>query len=1007
MGVSIIMPYNKKKMYVYIQNVIDKVNKAMYEKVAELDAVAWVTKEPIPFHERCNGEKKEVHIGETWGQLWDCGWFNFTGEVPKTQKGQKIVLLIDVNGEGCVFDKEGCPIRGLTNISSSFDFSLGKPGKKVVQFLENAEGGEKIDIWIETGCNDLFGRYSKEGTLEEACVAVCNQEMRALYYDFQVLYELMSQLPDSESRHMSILYKLDEATKVLKDYTEEEAVKARKILMNELNKKGGDPSLTVSAIGHAHIDLAWLWPIRETIRKGARTFSTVLEMMERYPDYIFGASQPQLYAWMKERYPSLYKKIEQRIKEERWEVQGAMWVEPDTNISGGEALIRQVVYGKRFFREEFGKDMKILWLPDVFGYTGSLPQILKKSGVDYFMTIKLSWSEINQFPHHTFNWQGIDGTKILCHMPPEGTYNSSASPQAVKKTEAQYLDKGVSDNCLMLFGIGDGGGGPGAEHLERLERVKNLNGLSPVVQESSLDFFKRIDKDSHKYKTWNGELYLEKHQGTFTSQAKNKKYNRKMEIMLRELELSSMLAQINAQMVYPQEEIEEIWKEVLLYQFHDILPGSSIKRVYDESLDRYQVLMNKTQEMIQKSLEAVADNIDTCGIDNPHMVFNSLSWERKEWIKVKDDWQYLSVPPMGYSVVDEKEIDDISEKLVVKEDCLENKLIKLQFNDDGTIKSIYDKEYQREVIQDGVEANVLAVYDDQGDAWDFDINYDERPFDSFQLRSRENYIDGPKAIMKQVYNFGESKLIQKVILTKDSRRIDFKTEVQWQESNKMLRTSFPVDVYATDATCDIQFGTIKRPLNRNTSWESAKYEICAHKWVDISQRDYGVALMNDCKYGYKVLENTIDLNLLRSTNYPGVNADKGKHEFTYSLYPHNGDYVTGEVAKRADELNIPLNCIKVNSSKDQLPKTKSFIEILDGDVVIESVKKAEDDNDIIVRLYENNSSSVNAQIFFNFDVKSVQLVDMMEENASDIPIEKGIVNLKFKPFEIHTLKVSI
>ncbi|GKX29949.1 alpha-mannosidase [Vallitalea longa] len=1001
------MPYNKKQMYVYIQNVIKKINEVMYIKVAELNAVAWVTREPVPFEERCTGEKKQINMGETWGQLWDCGWFHFTGKVPKSQAGKKVVLLIDVNGEGCVFDRKGCPIRGLTNISSYFDYTLGKPGKQVVQFLEHAEGEEKIDIWVETGCNDLFGRYSKKGTLEEACIAVCNKQMRALYYDFEVLYNLMLQLPDSESRHMSILYKLDEAAKIMKNYTEEEAAIARKILMSELNKKGGDPSLTISAIGHAHMDLAWQWPIRETIRKGARTFSTVLEMMERYPDYIFGASQPQLYIWMKEHYPSLYRKIKEKIKEGRWEVQGAMWVEPDTNISGGEALVRQVLYGKRFFREEFNKDMKSLWLPDVFGYTASLPQILKKSGVDYFMTIKLSWSEINQFPHHTFNWQGIDGTKILCHMPPEGTYNSSASPQAIKKTESQFLDKGVSDRCLMLFGIGDGGGGPGAEHLERLKRVKNLNGLSPVVQESSLDFFKKIDNDSNKYKTWNGELYLEKHQGTFTTQAKNKKYNRKMEIMLRELEFSSMLAQLNADKIYPQEDIEEIWKEVLLYQFHDILPGSSIKRVYDESLDRYKILMDKTEELLKQSFAAIVDKINITGMNNPYVVFNSLSWERKEWVKVNDDWQYLSVPSMGYLVTDEKKVEIPNENLVIKEDHLENEMIKLRFNADGTIKSIYDKEYKREVIQEEMVANKLAIYDDQGDAWDFDINYDERLCDSFLLVSKENYVDGPQAVMKQVYKYGESELIQKVILTKDSRRIDFSTEVMWEERNKMLRTSFPVDIYATEAICDIQFGTIKRPLYRNTSWELAKFEICAHKWVDISQRDYGVALINDCKYGYKVLENTIDLNLLRSTEYPGIDADRGRHEFTYSLYPHNGDHVVGEVAKKAYELNIPMNYIKGNINEALLPKAKSFIEVLSDNVIIESVKKAEVDNDLIIRLYENNNSSVDTQIIFNFDVKSVKMVDMMEENSREISIEKGVINLRFQPFEIHTLKVSI
>lgn len=1001
------MAFYSKQKDAHISSVIEKTYKAMYTKVADLKVVGWTTPEPVEFDDRYEGEKKELSLGQTWGQLWDCGWFHFTGEVPAICKGKKTVLLIDVNGEGCVYDDNGCPIRGITNVSSWFNFERGKPGKRVVQFRDEAEGNEKVDIWIETGCNDLFGNYSKEGTLEEASVAICNEEIRSLYYDFEVLYNLMNRLPEDDARHMSILYSLHEATKVLRDYNEEEAIKARKILKVELDKKGGDPSLSISAIGHAHIDLAWLWPIRETIRKGSRTFSTVLEMMERYPDYKFGASQPQLYFWMKEHYPALYEKIKESVKKDRWEVQGAMWVEPDTNISGAEALVRQVVYGKRFFREEFDKDMKILWLPDVFGYTGALPQILKKSGVDYFMTIKLSWSEHNKFPYHTFNWKGIDGTKILTHMPPQGTYNSSATPKAIKNSEKDFMEKGISDRCLLLYGIGDGGGGPGAEHLERLDRMKNLNGLVPVEQEFALDFFHRIDKDCSKYNTWDGELYLEKHQGTLTSQAANKRCNRKMEIMLRELEFASMLANINNDYVYPQEEIEKIWKEVLLYQFHDILPGSSIKCVYDESVARYKILSEETRELTEKAYSALAEKIGSDGMENPYIIFNSLSWKRNEWINLDGEWKHISVPAMGYVVVDKGESNVDQNGLVATDNTLENELIKVEFAADGTMSSIFDKENNREVIPEGMKGNKLSVYDDDGDAWDFNITYDQKSPVEFVLQSSKSYIDGPRAIIKQTYKYGESELVQDIVLTKDSRRIDFNTKVEWKERNKMLRTSIPVDVHTSEAVCDIQFGSINRPCHRNTSWDAAKHEICAHKWVDLSQRDYGVALMNDCKYGYKVMDNTIDLNLLRSSEFPGVNADYGTHNFTYSIYPHKGDHVTGQVAKEAYELNIPLNSIAGTKNNIELPHEKAFIQIDNENVIIEAIKKAEDDNSLVIRLYENSNSTSNAKIHFGFDVKSVQLVDIMEENPENVSIDEGNVNIMFKPFEIQTLKVEI
>jgi len=1008
------MPYYINSYKQSIDIFKDNVESKIYKKIGMLSMDAWVTKEPVSFEEKTSGRKISLKIDETWGELWDCAWFNFKGIVPKVAANEKVVLLIDINGEACIFDEFGCPIQGLTNINSEFDFSLGKPGKRVVDFLSSAQGGEIVDLWADAGCNDLFGNCKDSGKISEAHIAIFNEELKDLYYDIEVLKELMEQLPEDSARHQKILFSLVEAFKVMKNYCHSEVKKAREILALELNKKAGDESLRISAIGHAHIDLAWLWPLRETMRKGARTFSTVLSNMDKYADYVFGASQPQLYVWIKEKYPKLYEKIKEKIAEGRWEAQGGMWVEADTNLSSGEALVRQLLYGKKFFREEFGKDMKVLWLPDVFGYSAALPQILKKADIDYFMTIKLSWSEYNQFPHHTFLWEGIDGSQILTHMPPEGSYNSSAAPRAIITAEKNFKDKGVSEECLLLFGIGDGGGGPGEEHLERLKREVNLNGLLPIKQEQSIEFFNRIEKDASKYKTWRGELYLEKHQGTYTTQAKNKKFNRKMEFALRELEYASVLAWMAGKKEYPQSEIEIIWKEVLLYQFHDILPGSSIKRVYDESLERYKYLLNHTEELTRSAYESfIGENhknsqvaIDTLSKANRGVsIINSLSWDRSEWMNINGNWVNVEVNGMNVKQISQANIQEKKFKVSIRNNEMENDILKVTFNEDGSLNSLFDKELSRETLS--APANILTVYEEiGGDAWDFSPVCYEKPQDGFKLRSSKLALDGPRAIIVQIYEYNESIVQQKIILTQGSRRVDFITRVDWKESGKMLRTSFPVNIYTNEVSCDIQFGNIKRPNNDNTSWDMAKYEICAHKYVDLSENNYGVALMNDCKYGYRVKGNVMDLNLLRSTSSPGTYADLGVHEFTYSLFPHYKNHIEGRVVQNSYELNVPLKVISSNKLYLNEAKT-SFINVDNENIIIEAVKKAECSDDIIVRLYECSGSSMKTNISFGFEVKDVQIVNLLENAIESLQFDKESIELRFKPFEIHTLKITI
>ena len=991
------MPYYNDQKNRILQAFVGRIAEAAYTPIGDLTVAAWATKEPVSYADRCSGNELALEPGDKWGDLFDCAWFRFTATVPDAAADSDLVLLIDVNGEACVVDEAGNPVQGLTNVSSGYDLSLGMPGKRVVP-LGSVAPGEPIELWADAGCNDLFGNLRGNGCLKEARIAIRNPNLHALQYDYEVLHDLMLQLPEESPRRQRIFAALSEVVVLLRDMTDDEAASAREILAPELAKHGGDSSLTISAVGHAHIDLAWLWPIRETIRKGARTFSTVLRSMEQYPDYIFGASQPQLFQWMKDHYPTVYDEIRARIEEGRFEVQGAMWVESDTNVPSGESLVRQLLHGKRFYRDEFGKEIDNLWLPDVFGYSAALPQILKKAGVDTFMTQKMSWSIVNRFPHHTFQWQGIDGSQVLAHMLPEETYNSSAAPRAIAKTATGFADKTVSDRCLLLFGIGDGGGGPGEEHLERLGRERNLDGLVPVVQESGKAFFDRI-VDGDDYPTWVGELYLERHQGTYTTQARSKRYNRKLEFALREAEWAASLGASD----YPTDQLDEIWKEVLLYQFHDILPGSSITRVYDESLERYARLTEQTDALIAQADAALVADIDTGDMQQPVVVTNSLSWGRAEYVLTDAGWACVTLPSMGYVTIDTADLPPVSAPDATP-NSIENDLVRAAFADDGSVRSVFDKVAQREVILGGEAGNRLAVYDDPGDAWDIPMDYADRPPKHFALVSSEVIIDGPKAGVRQTYKFGDSTLVQDAILTTGSARLDFVTRADWRESAKMLRTSFPLAVHASEATCEIQFGSIKRPTHRNTTWDVARYEVCAQKWVDLSERGYGVALLNDCKYGHKLLDTTLDIDLLRSPHHPDPMADRAEHEFTYSLLPHCGDHVDGGVVREGFELNVPLRVHTASGGGDR-PATASLVSVDAPNVVIDTVKKAEDSGDLILRLYEAHGASARAAVSFGFPIESASLVDLMEENDQPVDVAGGGVQVALSPFEIQTLKV--
>ncbi|WP_438432094.1 alpha-mannosidase [Gorillibacterium sp. sgz500922] len=1002
------MPYETKSIMLdKAKAVLPRLRDAIYEPIGELAIEAWLTKEPVSFAERQSGTALgALRKGDKWGDLWDCAWMHVTGVVPVAAAGRKVVALLDVNGELCVVDDNGVPYRGLTTKRSSFDLILGSPCKRELAISDPASGGEPIDFWADAGCNDLFGNFTG-GTIMEATIAICNESCRHLYYDWEVLVELAEQLPDSAARRAQVVQTLYEASLVLAELRPESVSRAMDMVAKELNRKGGDPVLEISALGHAHIDLAWLWPIRETIRKGARTFATALRNMEQDPDYVFGASQPQLYQWMKEFYPGLFEQIKERVREGRWEAQGAMWVEPDTNLSGGEALVRQILYGKRFFREEFGRDMKVLWLPDVFGYSGSLPQLLKKSGVDYMMTQKLSWSVYNTHPHHSFYWEGIDGTRVLTHLPPEDTYNSPAAPRSAAKIEKDYLDRGVSEHALLLFGIGDGGGGPGEEHLERLKRMKDLLGLPRVVQESSLAFFGKLEQEAHRFQTYKGELYLEKHQGTFTTQGRNKRYNRKLETALRELEYAASLLWVLEGAPYPADQLERIWKEVLLYQFHDILPGSSITRVYAESLERYEALSDEVRGLLRQAYARLAG---LAGWTKGAAVFNSLPWDRTEWVQRDGSWIRVTVPAMGARALEEGATPQPqSANAEAAGRTLENEALLVRFDEEGHIESLYDKANDREVLYPGSRANVFSVYHDDGDAWDFPQDYRERLAGTMRLETSRAYEDGPHAVLEQVYAFGSSQLVQRIRLSAGESVLRFETEADWNESGKMLRVSFPVNVFTDTVTCDIQFGSIKRPTTRNNQLEFARDEICAHHYIDLSEKGYGVALLNDGKYGHSVRGHVMDLNLLRSPLYPDPEADRAHHEFTYAVYPHAGDAIDAQVGRLGYELNLPLTVAECGEDTAGITARQTpepLITVGNPRIMLEAVKKAEDSDHLIFRLYETAGAHARSSIAFGFPCDTIEEANLLEEPVELLGEKASTVELDFKPFEIRTLRVA-
>ncbi len=963
---------------------LKKLKFSVYTPIAQLNAFVHKSAEPIPFAEMKDEHFSSIKIGDNWGGFFDCAWFKFTADIDNMQ--ENLVAVIDVGGEGCIYSKDGSAIQGITNVLGMVDRFQSVKGKAVIPLnrIDNFKDG-KILFYADCGNNGKGGKSAGQARFKRADICVFRQDILDLYYDILACYQLLCAV-NNNAQKKEITARINKAISIAHNTEPEKVIEARNVLSEMFDGKYKQ-NFTVYAVGHGHLDLAWLWPVRETKRKAIRTFSNAIYESEQCPSYVFNGSQPQQYEFIKEKSPELYNKLKSAVANGNVEPQGGMWVEPDTNLPCGESLIRQCFYGKKYFRDEFQKDVKTLWLPDVFGYTAALPQIIKKCGMDSFMTIKLSWNNINDFPHHTFIWNGLDDSKVLVHMPPEGDYNSNATPYAFEKIYRQYKEKQVSDVALMPFGIGDGGGGPGEYHINMAKRCESLRYIPNVKMSSSEKFFDELKKDVSNYPKYKGELYLEKHQGTYTTQGKVKKNNRQCEVLLHFAEWICTMAYMQGK-AYPHKELEEIWKEVLLYQFHDILPGSSIHRVYEECNARYEIIKKRLNDIIDDRVYFL------CSDDNSFVALNSIDFERTGYLKHNNEWYRYSLAPYSSGKLEKA---DLPASLHFSNNVIENEHLKVALNNMGQIEKIVDKPNNYNCVSSSF--NAVRIYKDRFvhpyNAWDIDINYTKhKPRDMKLAQSRE-YCDGNSVVRENKFVYNSSSLVQRIILTENCPYIKVENEVDWHETHKMLRIDAYPKNFNEKVLCDIQFGNIQRSTKTDNRIDFAQFEIPAHKWVDVYDGKYGVAILNDCKYGHRVKDGLISLNCLRSPVYPDKTADRGKHTFTYAIYPHKKKPMESELVKIGYELNNPVRIYK--GSTDIKPLVTCNAE----NVILETVF-VNDNGNIAFRMYETAGKETDTEICINTDYENIHETDMLFENAK----EMDLGNLHFNPFEIKTLEVK-
>jgi len=975
--------------------------------------------EPVAPAVGIGADYEPVAPGTPWGAPWGTTWLRVVGHVPSSWAGRRVELVVDLGfgpqspgfqAEGLVFDSSGVPVKGIAPRSDTVPLELLGigAGDNLVVYVEAASNPAVMgygDSFAPTAAGDRatagVDPLYRLGRVELCAV---DGEIEELCLDVEVLVGLAGQLDAHDPRRAVLWRALDRmADAVDLDDLPGSAGGARGELAGAFASPAHPSAHTVTAIGHAHIDSAWLWPVRETVRKCARTFANVLALAERHPELVFACSQAQQYAWVRDGYPELFERVRARVRTGQWVPVGGTWVEPDGNLCGSEALARQLVLGRRFFAEEFGVECTEVWLPDSFGYSAAWPQLARLAGARYFLTQKLSWNQTNPFPHSTFLWEGIDGTRILTHFPPVATYNAELTPDELARASRGYAEHGRGTRSLVPFGYGDGGGGPTHEMLERAARQRDLEGSPRVELASPEEFFRRVEEEHTELPVWSGELYLELHRGTFTSQARLKRANRRCEHLLREAELWWTAALVAGLADYPYADLEKSWKTLLLQQFHDILPGSSIAWVNDDAAAAYAELEDHLEELVGSALALLVGPGDGAVACNA------------------GPFALGGVPPLGAVPLTTAAPGDGAVRVGPGDApgslVLDNELVRLELDAAGLLVSVRDLVEDRELVAPGCRANLLQIHRDlpnRWDAWDVDAFYRRSVADLDACDAMEVVVADPaQAVVEVRRSFGArgaSRVVQRVRLRSGEQRVELETEVDWQEDEKLLKLAFPFDARAEWTSAEIQYGHVHRPVHVNTSWDAARFEVFMHRFVHVEEAGYGIALASDSTYGYDATRTTrpdggttttVRLSLVRGPRFPDPRADHGQHRFGVALVPRA---TMASAVAEGYRVNLPL---RVVAGRTGVAPVVTVDDGGRGAVVVEAVKAADDQSGaVVVRLYEALGGRARVSLSPGFPVESVGRVDLLErplaggELARD---ERGDVALELRPFEVVTV----
>ena len=1010
--------------------------------------------------------------------------FRFTIVIPERWAGLPVHCRLRLGGEALLF-LDGHPVAGLNTFHDEYPI------------LDRAGGGETVRLGAEVVSHGLFGTPTAQPRIDLTAIFVPENDIRSLCDDMiaaldavrylhlsgrgtvaesvlEAVHRAFTQilLPRgnteeylarfsavSQDRSPGSFYGNEESLASLWErwefpspanpLTSEQLQRARDVkaqLSSELAgirarfpTEGG-----VWLTGHAHIDLAWLWPLEETRRKARRTFYNVVGLMDRYPEFHFNQSSAQLYSWVEQDDPGLFEKIRAYVQADRWELVGGTWVEPDGNLPAGESWVRQLLFGQRYFQSRFGRRAKVAWLPDSFGFNGSLPQLLLSAGIPFFFTHKLTWNERNRFPYDLYWWEGLDGSRVLAHSftNPSTGYNARLTAQEVGETWQNFDSKQLHAFSLLTFGYGDGGGGPSEEMLERYSRLREFPGLPALKLGRVTEFYEGISTAS--LPKWVGEQYLEYHRATFTTQGRVKSLHRRLEHALVEAEVAATLASVWNRSGYPQKELNALWQTLLLNEFHDILPGSSIHSVYEDAhrqldsalkdVDRVRDSALVSGEPTTASGTALLVSPATGTVPQEYRVWNLQLRDRPLFVEltgvegepsfsingrtlpaqcVADDRLLVSaedtmVPSLGAVVIEtsfgSSTVGTSAGASVVPNDTqIENQDLLVKLNTDGTLASIWDKAHGREVLEG--RGNQLWLYTDiprQFDAWDIDLSYTDEGAELLAEARPEVVERGPlRAALRVVRRHDNIEIIQDYRLRANSRLIEIYARVRWQGRRRILRALFPFAVRTHEFWAETAFGAVARPTHRNTPWDQARFEVPAHRWVDLSEPNYGVSLLNDGKYGHSAQGNLLGITLLRSPIYPDPYADEGEHEFTYAIYPHAGDWRQGTV-QVAQDLHRPL----IVTATSDTPLPSSLFRFNGDPLELACLKKAEDSDAVILRLYEANGNRGVATIETALRLQDAAMVNILEEESVSLAIEdERLIKISFTPFQVVTLKL--